>query len=159
MLDCVQGDRFRWTSCVLLAVALGAAASGCGRSHSPRSAPDAGAPDGDAGGAGDASVAEGASCEVDGVVYDDGSTDIDDPFSCNTCQCDDGSLVCTEIACPEPCPEDTAPGTSCSQCGPADACEVVRTDCHPTCETEADCTDPDLPFCFPDEGVCTMACG
>jgi hypothetical protein len=145
----MQGGRSHWALCLVLGIAVGAGASGCGESHASGA---------DAGTAGDATGGEGASCEVGGVVYDDGDTDIDDPFSCNTCVCEDGVLACTEIDCPEPCPEGTAPGTSCSRCGPTDACEVVRTDCHPTCESEAECVDTDLPFCSTD-GVCTMLCG
>ncbi|MFW6067051.1 MAG: hypothetical protein ACOC97_01845 [Myxococcota bacterium] len=135
-----------WAGLAATAVIGGAA---CGASHSSGPDRDAGRPD-DAGGA-------FAACEVDGVVYEHGSTEIDDPFSCNTCSCEDGALVCTEIACPEPCPDGTAPATSCSQCGPADGCEVVRTDCHSTCTNDDDC---DAPLrCLEGEGVCGMICG
>ncbi len=107
---------------------------------------------------GDAAVSGEASCEVDGQVHASGATGIGDPQSCNTCTCDDGTLVCTEINCPEPCPSGTAYGTSCSQCGPTDACEVVRHACLPTCAMSSDCEDlTDLWFCG--AGVCRNVCG
>jgi hypothetical protein len=100
----------------------------------------------------------GASCEVGGVVYADGEGGIADPQSCNTCSCRNGELACTEIACHEPCPDGMAFGTSCSQCGPADGCEVVRTACLPTCSAQDDCDDPVLGFCGSD-GKCKNVCG
>jgi hypothetical protein len=99
----------------------------------------------------------GASCEVGGTVYPSGTDGIDDPQSCNTCSCDEGQLICTDIACPEPCPAGTVYATSCSACGPVDNCERVRHDCLPTCETSADCTGDAPPFCF--DGICRVLCG
>jgi hypothetical protein len=96
-----------------------------------------------------------ASCEVGGRVYASGDEGIDDPQSCNTCACADGALVCTEIACPEPCPDGTAFGTSCSRCGPADSCEVVRHACLPTCDANDDCTGGGI--CT--QGQCRNLCG
>jgi hypothetical protein len=78
----MQGGPCHWALCLALGTAVGTGA--CGESHA--SEPDAGT-------AGDATVGEGASCEVGGVVYHDGDTGIDDPFSCNTCACEDGVLV------------------------------------------------------------------
>jgi hypothetical protein len=75
----------------------------------------------------------GASCKVDGVVYRDGAT-LKDPFSCNSCMCADGEVTsCTERGCPEPCPEGTAAGSSCVECGPADECLVREHGCFPVC--------------------------
>jgi hypothetical protein len=54
-----------------------------------------------------------------GETFASGDHGIDDPFSCSTCSCDDGALICTEIGCPEPCPDGAAPGTDCARCGPA----------------------------------------
>jgi len=107
---------------------------------------------------GDTVVSGEASCEVDGQVYASGATGIGDPQSCNTCTCEDGTLACTEIGCPEPCPAGTAYGTSCSQCGPTDACEVVRHACLPTCNLSSDCADlAELWFCS--AGTCRNVCG
>jgi hypothetical protein len=107
---------------------------------------------------GDVGNAGEAGCEVDGEVYPSGATGIGDPQSCNTCACEDGALACTKIGCPEPCPDGTAYGTSCAQCGPTDACEVVLHACLPTCDTSSECdSDPELWFCG--DGVCRNACG
>jgi len=75
---------------------------------------------------------------VDGRIYADGEDGIPDPVSCNQCTCQDGQLLCTEIACPEPCPEGNGYGTECSQCGPADECLVVRHACFPSCVDECE---------------------
>lgn len=96
-------------------------------------------------------------CEVDGTVYPSGSDGIDDPQSCNTCLCDDGQLLCTEIGCPEPCPAGTQYAVSCSQCGPADGCEITRHGCLPLCEENADCTGTAPGFCS--NGICRTLCG
>ncbi len=94
------------------------------------------------------------SCEVDGVEYADGAT-VPDPFSCNTCRCDNGKLeACTKIHCPEDCDEGTVQGTECAECGPTDECLSVRTRCLTTCEDHDDCAGR---FC--DEGVCRNVCG
>jgi hypothetical protein len=99
----------------------------------------------------------GSACEVDGMVYPSGAMGIKDPQSCNTCLCEQGQLVCTDIACPEPCPAGTEYAVSCSQCGPADGCEITRHGCLPTCMTSADCTGDAPPFCF--DGICRNLCG
>lgn len=96
------------------------------------------------------------SCEVNGVVYPSGSSDIDDPGSCNTCGCEDGQLLCTEIACPEPCPEGTVYGMACAQCGLAGGCSVTRTGCLPTCEGGNDCLQTPGAVCI--DGICQLAC-
>jgi hypothetical protein len=104
-----------------------------------------------------ATLPSGTACEVGGTVYPSGSDGIADPQSCNTCLCDQGQLICTEIACPEPCPAGTEYAVSCSQCGPADGCEILRSDCLPTCQSNADCTGDAPPFCF--DGICRILCG
>jgi hypothetical protein len=96
-----------------------------------------------------------AACEVEDVVYPSGSHDVGDPLSCNTCTCEDGELTsCTDVACPEPCPDGTASGTSCADCGPADACEVVRIGCLPRCDGDDDCIGGGC-----HDGVCRTLCG
>lgn len=77
-------------------------------------------------------------CEVGGVRYASGANGIPDPVSCNTCGCRDGDLVCTEIGCARPCPAGTAFGTSCAQCGPTDACQVLAYACYETCVDRCD---------------------
>lgn len=100
----------------------------------------------------------GISCEVDGVEYPDGSTDVPDPGSCNTCSCVDGVVTgCTEINCPVECEEGFSLGTECAECGPTDACLSIRTGCLPQCETQDDCSDSGSDCSS--EGVCTYACG
>jgi hypothetical protein len=94
----------------------------------------------------------GAGCKVSGVVYASGSDNIPDPVSCNTCQCLDGQLLCTEISCPVACPPDSVYGAQCAQCGPADGCEVVEHACLPVCSGSCEgsaCID----------GVCRSLCG
>jgi hypothetical protein len=49
-----------------------------------------------------------ADCKTGGIVYPHGARNIPDPTSCNTCSCDNGQLICTEIGCPIDCPEDEA---------------------------------------------------
>ena len=75
----------------------------------------------------------GPGCKVAGVVYADGSSGIPDPISCNLCSCNAGQLACTDQACPMPCPTGTKLATSCAQCGPTDACEVVEHACRAVC--------------------------
>lgn len=99
-----------------------------------------------------------AGCSVGGRTYASREGGIPDPVSCNTCNCFDGDLACTDADCPEPCPDGTAYGKSCARCGPTDACEVVRHDCLPSCETDEDCAEPSLWFCAA-EGVCKNVCG
>lgn len=42
-------------------------------------------------------------CIVGGQIYTDGASNVPDPFSCNTCTCQDGEITgCTEMACPNP---------------------------------------------------------
>ncbi len=97
----------------------------------------------------------GASCVVNGITYPDGADGVPDPYSCNSCSCDDGTVgICTEAYCPDECPDDTAPGTECVSCGPADECQSVHTGCLPTCTSADDC---DSGIC--DEGVCRNVCG
>jgi hypothetical protein len=75
----------------------------------------------------------GRSCKVSGRIYADGEGGIPDPVSCNQCTCEDGQLACTEIGCPTPCPDGTAFGTGCAECGPVDDCLVVEYACFPAC--------------------------
>lgn len=48
----------------------------------------------------DASARAPASCTVDGLTFPDGAQEIPDGDGCNTCQCRDGRLFCTALACP-----------------------------------------------------------
>lgn len=98
----------------------------------------------------------GQSCEVNGVVYPDGSTDVPDPASCNTCSCVDGQVTdCTKIHCPVDCGEGFTLGSECAECGPTDACVSTRTGCLPECETQDDCSGG---YCSSD-GLCKNVCG
>lgn len=104
-----------------------------------------------------ASDSRGISCEVNGVTYPDGSTNVPDPTSCNTCSCDDGQITsCTDIACPTACAEGTILSTECAQCGPTDACQSVRTACLPTCVEQANCAESSG-VCI--DGACRDLCG
>ncbi len=99
-----------------------------------------------------------AACEVGGQVYPSGTANVPDPRSCNKCSCVDGALSgCTKISCPVVCPGGTTYGTSCSSCGPTDACATVRLGCLPACGVDADCTDVTLHSC--QAGVCRSLCG
>jgi hypothetical protein len=92
----------------------------------------------------------GRSCKVAGTVYPNGASGIKNPASpCNTCTCDDGMLSCTEIGCGVGCPDGTAFGSQCAECGPTDNCLTLEYDCFPTC-TEA-CPSPQQ-LCF--DGIC-----
>lgn len=93
-----------------------------------------------------------ASCKVLGVVYASGAGNIPDPVSCNTCQCLDGQLLCTELGCATPCPPDSVYAMQCAQCGPADECEVVEHACLPVCNGSCESG-----ACI--EGVCRSLCG
>jgi hypothetical protein len=96
-------------------------------------------------------------CVVEGQRYAHGQS-VPDPYSCNTCLCQDGSLaVCTEINCPDACPDGTLPATSCAACGPADGCEALETTCLPVCSSDAECTDRAYSMCV--EGRCRNLCG
>ncbi len=99
----------------------------------------------------------GPACRVNGVVYPDGAAKVPDPSSCNTCQCNAGQLVCTEINCPVACPTGSAFGRGCAQCGPTDACLVVDYGCMPVCAGNAADTCADFGYC--DHGVCIQTCG
>lgn len=101
-------------------------------------------------------VRTGRSCEVKGIEYADGATNVRDPSStCNTCTCDDGEVTsCTEIGCPDQCAEGTVIGEECASCGPVDECLSVRTGCLKTC-ANADACDGRL--CI--GGLCRNLCG
>ncbi len=95
-------------------------------------------------------------CKVGGIVYPSGETRIPDPrSSCNSCECEDGQLGCTQKACSTPdisCPSGTEYGTQCAQCGPTDACQITEFACLPTC------TDLCMNgFCS--NGLCRQICG
>lgn len=75
-----------------------------------------------------------AACVVDGTTYPHGATGIKDPFSCNRCECFDGSLGCTEIGCETACPPDTIAGSRCIACTPFGGCTQVETACVQPCE-------------------------
>lgn len=107
------------------------------------------------GGAGSGGQPGGAGCKVGEEIYPDGAGSIPDPFSCNTCTCENGQLACTKIACPTSCPRDHQRSTQCAQCGPTDACEVVEHGCFPVCDFATDCRDGGL--CV--DGVCRLLCG
>ena len=95
-------------------------------------------------------------CAVGDYVYPNGSMDVPDPTSCNTCSCIDGDVTaCTEIACATPCPEGTGQSTECAACGPVDNCVIVRSGCFPECNEDESC--PGGGGCF--EGLCRNLCG
>jgi hypothetical protein len=97
----------------------------------------------------------GASCEVNGLTYPDGSGGVPDPFSCNKCACVDGQVnACTEAHCPVDCAKGSAPGEACASCGPTDGCLSVRTGCLPTCDEKNPCESG---FCL--DGLCKNVCG
>jgi Kunitz/Bovine pancreatic trypsin inhibitor domain len=99
----------------------------------------------------------GAGCLVGGVAFPDGADGIDDPFSCNSCLCIDGTLACTEIACPEACPPNGKASTSCAACGPVDNCELVEHGCLLVCSDDDQCAGTGHALCL--DGVCRDACG
>lgn len=77
-------------------------------------------------------------CRVADVIYPHGARGVPDPFSCNSCQCDNGLLTrCTELGCPTTCDEGTYAAWRCVQCGPVDECVLMETGClsGPRCET------------------------
>lgn len=104
--------------------------------------------------------AQGTACMIHGAVYASGSSGIPSPFdTCNTCTCDDGDAVCTEIACPgSGCPEGTVPASTCAECGPAGGCAVALVGCLFTCENSDDCQEP-TPFCSAQQDVCSPVAG
>ena len=91
-------------------------------------------------------------CKIGHVIYPNGATGVPDPFSCNTCNCVDGTLgLCTQAHCPLSCPPNTVATERCFQCGPNDTCEIVEHACLPTscvaggaiaCPTEECTCDP-----------------
>jgi hypothetical protein len=104
-----------------------------------------------------------AACVVDGVVYPDGSA-VPSSDSCNTCGCNDGQVVCTLMACPEPTVCGGLTGASCAadqycayegdNCGAADQTAL--------CKQRPDvCADIYAPVCGCDgqtyENACTAA--
>jgi hypothetical protein len=97
--------------------------------------------------------AGGASCLVNGIIYEHGRTDIKDPVSCNTCQCNDGSLACTKIACETPCPPDSIAARRCVQCGSSGGCSLMETGCFPVCN--GSCSRPGETC---DSGYCALSC-
>ena len=97
----------------------------------------------------------GASCVVDGTIYPSGSGNLPSPWDCNTCSCSNGSLSCTEIACPRRCPDGTQEGYQCLQCGPVDQCLSVEFKCLKTCLTQNDCANTE--YCI--SGTCRQAIG
>lgn len=100
---------------------------------------------------------EEVSCVVAGVEYAHGATGVPDPFSCNTCTCENGVVTyCTEINCPTECPPNAVPGSQCAECGPTDACLAVETGCLLVCNTSEDCLDVGG-LCL--EGLCKNVCG
>ncbi len=97
-----------------------------------------------------------AACLVDGVTYPSGFARVPDPYSCNTCGCDDGVVAgCTKIGCSEPCEEGFVAATECAQCGPVDQCLTVHTGCLPECGPKDEC--PDGRSCV--DGVCRAETG
>lgn len=97
------------------------------------------------------------SCQVDQTVYSHGATNVPDPTSCNTCTCEAGEIIeCTEIHCPEECPEGRTLGQDCTSCGPTDACLVKRTGCLLECDAEEDCAE-EGGLCL--DGLCRNVCG
>lgn len=101
-------------------------------------------------------ASSGPSCEVGGVVYPHGSTNVPDPGSCNTCTCSAGEVTgCTKIYCPIECEEGSIYGTDCTDCGPVDECLTVRTGCLPACQTEGGCEESGG-YCI--DGACRNIC-
>lgn len=97
-----------------------------------------------------------AACLVDGITYPSGSGRVPDPYSCNTCGCDDGVVDgCTKIGCPEPCEDGFVAATECVECGPVDQCLTVHTGCLPECGPKDQC--PDGRSCV--DGVCRAEIG
>lgn len=100
----------------------------------------------------------GIACEVDGQRYPDGATDVPDPFSCNTCSCDNGQIGgCTEADCPtNGCGAGEEPATACAACGPAGGCTALVTGCLPSCGGPQDCEGSIGSACI--DGVCQPLC-
>jgi hypothetical protein len=99
----------------------------------------------------------GVACKVGDVVFADGTGNIADPHSCNTCTCMEGQLACTEIGCPSECPPNRAPSTGCAACGPVDQCLIVEHGCLLVCSDSSQCTGESATQCF--DGLCRGVCG
>ncbi len=92
-------------------------------------------------------------CRVNGQDYPSGSSGFPGLFGCNTCVCNNGSLICTvDDPCPSACPPDSVPGSQCAQCGPTDACEVIELTCLKVCQETCD-----VGLCV--DGKCQNVCG
>jgi hypothetical protein len=104
-------------------------------------------------------ASKGAACKVGGKVFPSGgSGSVEDPHSCNTCSCLDGQLdACTEIGCPQECPPNAAPSTSCAACGPADGCEILERGCFVVCSDDSACAGTEFGICL--SGLCRNLCG
>jgi hypothetical protein len=72
-----------------------------------------------------------AECRVRGVDYPSNSRRIEDVFSCNRCDCVQGTLgSCTAINCPIPCPDGTWAARRCVECGTGPGgCGIYETGC------------------------------
>lgn len=84
-----------------------------------------------------------AYCRSEGVTYPHGARHIPSPFDCNECECDNGTLGCTEAYCfkgQQECPQGTTLIRRCVECGGRmGECAVVETGCF----TEQECPDGD----------------
>jgi hypothetical protein len=80
----------------------------------------------------------GAGCQTEDGIYASGAKHVPDPYSCNTCACQDGKLSCTEQLCPKPCPDNSMPALGCLECVD-DECRLA----HYACFTSiyVDCND------------------
>jgi hypothetical protein len=101
-------------------------------------------------------ICAAATCDVDGMRYAVGTTDIADPVTCNVCECmPGGTLSCTMYPCPVGlCPSGTTRNEVCLECGQAGGCSLLRTGCLPRCETSADCGGQPGSMCYPTTHVC-----
>jgi hypothetical protein len=69
-----------------------------------------------------------AGCQTEDGIWASGAKRVPDPFSCNTCSCDDGKLNCTERDCPKACPDRSMPALGCLDCVDND-CHLAHYDC------------------------------
>lgn len=135
--------------------ATGGQSSSSGGADGGAGAGEGGAAAGAATGGAPGTGNEGAACKVGEEIYPHGASNVPDPASCNTCQCDNGQLTgCTEIACPQSCPRNHDFGVQCAQCGPVDECEIVEHGCFEVCDEGTACRSG---FCS--GGVCVELCG